>query len=40
MRDPLGGAAVDGEDPVSLLDPAVLVSQTSKDHFVNLQQMD
>ena len=35
MRDSLGGAAVDGEDAVPLLYPAVPVRQAARDHLVH-----
>ncbi len=38
MRDSLGGAAIDGEDAVALLDPAVSVGQSPGNDLVDLFQ--
>ena len=37
MGGVLHGTSVDGDDPVSLLDPPVSVRHRTRDHFVHLQ---
>ena len=38
VSDSLRGSAVDGKDPVALLDPSIAISESSRNYFVHLKE--